>query len=79
MIQRKLDILNKAGLSKDNFMESESHSRGTNDASSKENKITDFFSTTLTDEDIAALDVDWNGDGESNDEERENVAKKPRL
>ena len=76
MIQRKLDILNKAGLSKDNFMESESHSRGTN-----ENKITDFFSTTLTDEDIAALDIDWNGDsGENNEEEeRENVAKKPRL
>ena len=73
LIQKKLDVLNKAGLSKDNFMDSESHSVVT--TTSPVNKITDYFSTSLTEEDMAALDEDWDG---TNDQE-ENMAKKPRL
>ena len=54
LIQKKLDILNKAGLSKDNFMDSESHSVSTA-SSSKETKITNYFSSSFTEEDAAAL------------------------
>ena len=54
LIQKKLDILNKAGLSKDNFMDSESHSVSTA-SSSKEAKITNYFSSSFTEEDAAAL------------------------
>ena len=74
LIQKKLDVLNKAGLSKDNFMNSESHTVTTKAVPSS-SKITDYFNCTITDEDVAALDEDWD------DEpiwEEENVAKKPR-
>ena len=45
MIQRKLDVLNKAGLSKDNFMDSESHTVQNAAAAAEadnNHKITDF-------------------------------------
>ena len=59
MIQRKLEVLNKAGLSKDNFMDSENHS--TCQQNTDSNKITDYFSVSLTEDDILALDDDWDG------------------
>ena len=76
MIQRKLDVLNKAGLSKDNFMDSESHSVQNAAAAEADNnhKITDYFSTSLTEEDMAALDEDWDG---GDDDEHD--AKKQKL
>ena len=54
LLQKKLDVLNKAGLSKDNFMESDAHHAKTSkaispDKSSEHNdssKITDYFSTS---------------------------------
>ena len=73
MIQRKLDVLNKAGLSKENFMDSQSHSTS---VQATDNKITDYFSISLTEEDILALDDDWDG---CEEEEEEQVTKKPRL
>merc|ERR1719225_2372826 len=50
LIQKKLDTLNKGGLSKDNFMDSESHSVSIA-SSSKEAKITNYFSSSFTEED----------------------------
>ena len=62
IIQKKLDVLNKAGLSKDNFKDSESHTVSNAASSSNgDSKITDYFSTSFTEEDIAALDDEWNG------------------
>ena len=63
IIQKKLDVLNKAGLSKDNFKDSESHTVSNAAASNSngDSKITDYFSTSFTEEDIAALDDEWNG------------------
>jgi hypothetical protein len=79
MIQRKLDVLNKAGLSKDNFMASESHTVTTSSANSNgEAKITDFFSTSLTEEDIAALDDDYDVE-EYSSKSIAQEAKRPRL
>lgn len=58
-------------------MESEAHSVVT---TSTVNKITDYFSTSLTEEDMAALDEEWDGTNDDDDhEEVENAAKKPRL
>ena len=52
-------------------MDSESHTVHNAGGDSHGNaKITDFFSTSLTEEDMAALDDDWDGEHE---------AKKPRL
>ena len=82
LLQRKLDVLNKAGLSKDNFHDSDarsakcqkrtaenSRSGAMNDSAeddadgggpspssssspSKNKKITDFFSTSITEQDL---------------------------
>ena len=66
IIQKKLDVLNKAGLSKDNFKDSESHTVSNAASSSNgDSKITDYFSTSFTEEDIAALDDEWNGKDKS--------------
>ena len=75
LIQKKLDVLNKAGLSKDNFMDSESHSviQSSSSCEQKEAKITDFFSTSLTEEDMAALDDDWDG----NEQEEQDLPMQP--
>ena len=62
MIQRKLDVLNKAGLSKDNFTDSHSTCLlSSNNREEDKSKITDYFSVSLTEEDILALDDDWDG------------------
>ena len=62
IIQKKLDVLNKAGLSKDNFKDSESHTVSNATSNSNgDSKITDYFSNSFTEEDIAALDDEWNG------------------
>ena len=64
MIQRKLDVLNKAGLSKDNFTDSHSTcllSSNNREEAEDKSKITDYFSVSLTEEDILALDDDWDG------------------
>ena len=57
MLQKKLDVLNQAGLSKDNFLDSEStcaaaarrdsqgSSCGRTSSSQEVNKITDYFSS----------------------------------
>ena len=59
MLQKKLDVLNQAGLSKDNFLDSEStcaaarrdslggegSSSGPTSSSQEVNKITDYFSS----------------------------------
>ena len=82
-MQRKLTILNKAGLSKDDFegsdlknVDQEAEAKGTDD----NKKITEYFSVSLTDEDIAALDEDWDGAIEAGVENKSiNCAKKPRL
>ena len=58
MLQRKLNVLQQAGLSKDNFSAADSHTV-TSASSSKDNqKITDYFSTSLTEEDLEALNDD---------------------
>ena len=80
MIQRKLEVLNKAGLSKENFMDSESHSTcvQTASGSSDNSKITDYFSSSLTEEDIQALDDDWDGENEA-DEDVQQSNKRRKL
>ena len=56
-------------------MNSESHSVVTTSKSpEKESKITDYFSTSLTEEDMEALNEEWNGD-----ENFETAAKRPKL
>lgn len=86
LIQKKLDVLNKAGLSKDNFMESESHrqTERQRNSSGESKKITDYFSTSLTEEDLAALDQDWDSSSSSSsssDQEQDllHSNKKPKL
>jgi len=57
LIQNKLDVLNKAGLSKDNFENSEAKVM---EDTSKQTKVDDFFNssrTSATDDEIEAL---WN-------------------
>ena len=74
MLQKKLDVLNQAGLSKDNFQDSEatsakapkkrdsqgsSCSRTASSSSQEVNKITDYFSSSL----LADVDFDaWDDD-----------------
>ena len=79
MIQRKLEVLNKAGLSKENFMDSESHSTCVQASSSDNNKITDYFSSSLTEEDIQALDDDWDGENEIDEEFSQQSSKRRKL
>ena len=77
MCAQKLDMLNKGGLSKDNFKDAESHTvaNAANLKVSKNKSITDYFSQTFTEEEMQKfVEEDW-------DEEIEpaNVAKKPKL
>ena len=58
-------------------MDSESHSVSNASSSKEENKITDYFSSSFTEEDLAALDDDWNG--ELDDETNGNQAKKRKI
>ena len=57
LLQRKLNVLQQAGLSKDNFSAADSHT--VTSAAKNNQKITDYFSTSLTEEDLEALDEVW--------------------
>ena len=70
-------MLNKGGLSKDNFKDAESHTvaNATNLKVSKNKSITDYFSQTFTEEEMLKLaNEDWDEDIEPT-----NAAKKPKL
>merc|ERR1712113_1239532 len=57
LLQRKLNVLQQAGLSKDNFSAADSHT--VTSAAKSNQKITDYFSTSLTEEDLEGLDEVW--------------------
>ena len=59
LLQRKLNVLQQAGLSKDNFSAADSHTVTSASSSKNNQKITDYFSTSLTEEDLEALDEGW--------------------
>ena len=79
MIQKKLDVLNKAGLSKDNFMEADSrsiqHKSKLANGIEGQSKITSFLSPSKTskkEEDMAGndllADINWDEEFEFGDD-----------
>ena len=75
MLQKKLDVLNKAGLSKDNFLDSKATQHvvkaeeSFND-SANSSKITDFFSASMNKSALEDVNVDdWDDDDFSGDDD----------
>ena len=77
MLQKKLDVLNKAGLSKDNFLDSKATQHVVKadeslNESANSSKITDFFNKSASMNQSALDDVnvdDWDDDDFGNDDE----------
>ena len=77
MCAQKLEVLNKGGLSKDNFKDAESHTvaNAAKIRVSNNTSITDYFSKTFSEEDMLRLaEEEWDEEIET-----ENAAKKPKL
>lgn len=88
LLQKKLDVLNEAGLSKDNFHESNAiqHLKKADDemkaAINSPSKITDYFSSSFTELDLGDWDPEDSfglNEDDENDPQVASISKKPKL
>ncbi|TRY72759.1 hypothetical protein TCAL_00987 [Tigriopus californicus] len=84
LLQKKLDVLNKAGLSKDNFHESSAlqHVKKADEEANASicspSKITDYFSTSLNELDLSDWDPKELEEDDENDPNEPCNSKKPK-